>query len=321
MILIVTQEYDSHADLVTEQLDRRGVPYMRFNTAEMATGARLSLDNCAHQMVGTLESGSKSVALDQVTSVWFRRGLLLPENESCTAALEGAVRAAVTLLAGRLQDCFWVNPYWPDQRAHAKPYQLAVAAKVGLDIPRTLITNRPNDAADFCHSCGGEIIYKAAEPYHVKDDQGGIRALYTSKVTQGDLRIYAPGISMVPCVFQECLRKQSEIRVTVVGSKVFAAELIPRHSSVDIRLARHDTSCRPTTIPQEALLQAGKLLRRLGLVFASMDFVKTTDGRFVFLEVNPSGQWYWVEQLTGMPILDAVVELLLNPPEEATISQ
>ena len=52
-------------------------------------------------------------------------------------------------------------------------------------------------------------------------------------------------------------------------------------------------------------------MRRLGIVYGAIDLRRTPDGRHVFLEVNPAGQWLFVEQATGQPIARALARALL----------
>ena len=52
------------------------------------------------------------------------------------------------------------------------------------------------------------------------------------------------------------------------------------------------------------------LVRRLGLHYGTIDMVLTPDGRYVFLEINPNGQYLWIEKQSGLPITEAVCDLL-----------
>lgn len=50
----------------------------------------------------------------------------------------------------------------------------------------------------------------------------------------------------------------------------------------------------------------------MGLCYGAIDMVVTPDERYVFIEINPNGQYLWVEQATGLPISDAICDLLIN---------
>jgi glutathione synthase/RimK-type ligase-like ATP-grasp enzyme len=110
--------------------------------------------------------------------------------------------------------------------------------------------------------------------------------------------------------------KRVELRITVVGDQVFAAEIHSqkaKRTRIDWR--RYDlahTPHYPHTLPDEVRRSCVELVRRLGLCYGAIDMVLTPDGRYVFLEINPNGQFLWIEQLTGMPISDAICDLLAS---------
>jgi hypothetical protein len=54
------------------------------------------------------------------------------------------------------------------------------------------------------------------------------------------------------------------------------------------------------------------MMRDYGIRFAAFDLVVTPNGERVFLEINPAGQFLWIEELTGMPITDAIIDELLG---------
>ncbi|MNZ28723.1 hypothetical protein D3C78_459550 [compost metagenome] len=51
-------------------------------------------------------------------------------------------------------------------------------------------------------------------------------------------------------------------------------------------------------------------MRRLNLRYGAIDFVCDPQGNLWFLEINPNGQWAWIENLTGYPIAEAIVDEL-----------
>jgi len=58
-----------------------------------------------------------------------------------------------------------------------------------------------------------------------------------------------------------------------------------------------------------------RLLKHAGLRYGAIDMRRTPDGRYVFLEVNPAGQWRFVEEVTGQPITAAMASLLTDLDE------
>ncbi len=119
-----------------------------------------------------------------------------------------------------------------------------------------------------------------------------------------------------PVIVQEQIPWRVELRVTVVGDQIFACEIhsqISNHARLDWR--RYDTGATPHLVhelPGEIADRCVALTHRLGLRYGAVDLILTPDGRYVFLEINPNGQWLWIENLTGLPISQAVCDLLLE---------
>jgi glutathione synthase/RimK-type ligase-like ATP-grasp enzyme len=119
--------------------------------------------------------------------------------------------------------------------------------------------------------------------------------------------------------------KRFELRVTVVGEQVFAAEIHSQQTNrtrVDWR--RYDLSHTPHlphALPEHVQVKCVELVRRLGLCYGAIDLILTPDGRYVFLEINPSGQYMWIEERTGLPISEAVANLLVSYERGAPVDQ
>jgi glutathione synthase/RimK-type ligase-like ATP-grasp enzyme len=67
---------------------------------------------------------------------------------------------------------------------------------------------------------------------------------------------------------------------------------------------------RPIELPDEVESKVHELMNTFGLIYGALDFIVTPEGRFVFLEINPAGQYMWVESRTGLPITNALADLL-----------
>jgi glutathione synthase/RimK-type ligase-like ATP-grasp enzyme len=127
---------------------------------------------------------------------------------------------------------------------------------------------------------------------------------------------YAEAIRFGPVIVQEYVAKRVELRVTVVGRAVFAAEIHSQESNharfdwrrYDLGSTRHEVHRLPAVVADRCV----EIVGRLGLRYGAIDLILTPDGRYVFLEVNPTGQWLWIEKATGLPIGDALCDLLLH---------
>jgi hypothetical protein len=313
LILAVTYPGDEHAEPVLRALAARGARTALLDVASFPQRAALTLrcrDGGAQAEV-RLEDGVR-LAADEVAAVWWRR-VRLPELhpevadpahrqfawDECEQAL-GAFWLA-------LEGARWVNPWRADADAHRKPHQLATARALGLAVPRTLVTNDPAAARAFIEELGGpeRVLYK---PFT------GSPALWReARILRPDELELLPALRYAPVIFQEHV-PGCDLRVTVVGERVFACRIDARDTAypLDWRLDVEGSRFEQTHLSPAAEERLVALQRRLGLVYGACDLRETPDGRQVFLEVNPGGQWLFVEHRAGLPITEALAGLLLG---------
>ncbi len=326
MILIVTGDNDPHADYVGEQLRRRGAEVARFDPGQFPAQAEIAVAyGPAGRSACTLRFGGELVALSEVAAVWYRRpNAPVPHPEVrdtvCREYVAEECKRFVYDVWESL-DCRWL-PARPAaiHRAALKGSQLAVAAALGFELPPTLITNSPDQFMEFYRQHNGNIVSKLASPAFGRT-AGKTFSRYTEVVSKRDVG-YARSIRFAPVIFQAYVPKRLEIRVTAVGDRVFAAEIhsqAANHTRHDWR--RYDlgqTLHRPHDLPPSVGEQCVRLVAELGLCYGAIDLVLTPDGRYVFLELNPNGQYLWIEEVTGLPITDAICDLLMADPADRT---
>jgi glutathione synthase/RimK-type ligase-like ATP-grasp enzyme len=198
-------------------------------------------------------------------------------------------------------------------QAQHKASHLRLAGALGFELPPTLITNNPDDFLGFYREHGGRIVSKLVDAAFFRTF-GESLARYTEPVTPRDVA-YTEAVRYVPMIFQAYVPKRVELRITVVGRQVFAAEIhsqASNHTRHDWR--RYDLSETPHAahdLPPDVERRCVQLVARLGLCYGAIDMIVTPDGRYVFIEINPSGQYLWIEQLTGLPITNALCDLLI----------
>lgn len=321
MILIVTHARDPFPVRAIAALTGKGARHVRFDTDTFPQRASVSFRHEPPRS-GTLSLrlAGDHVDLGDVTTVWYRRPSEPTPDPALSQSDRDFVRReslhALNSLWHLLSDRFWVNPFNAGRTAEHKPYQLQVARSLGFDVPKTLITNDPRDLPDFFGSCTDGMIYKSLRPFG-RTEAGGPVALLTNRVDREALTAHLEQVRLAPCIFQEYIRKKCELRVTVIGQRVFTCEI---DSQADQRTKddwRRDLHLRrprqrATSLPLEIERKILALLSSLGLVFGCLDFVVTPDDRLVFLEINPSGQWEWIEHDTGMPLMDCFTDMLIR---------
>ncbi len=174
---------------------------------------------------------------------------------------------------------------------------LTAAKKQGIDIPATIITNRKLQVIDFSR-LHNKIITKAIqEGFDFNREKEGQHHFYLSYTEElNDELIEAMPDTFFPSLFQEKLDKELDIRTFFLDGKCYSMAIFSQlddQTNVDFRKYNKKINNRnvPYQLPELLEEKIGLLMRELQLNTGSMDIIKTKEGRFVFLEVNPVGQY------------------------------
>jgi len=259
------------------------------------------------------------VPLSEVRAAWWRRPQPLAPHPAVTEPDQArfAVNECVEALAGLWHslDAYWINLPRNDQVAHRKLLQLKVASEVGLQIPQTCVTSDPQAAQEFVSQLGpGHTVYKAFSA--TLDLWRETRILRPEEMALIDAVAYAP------VVFQEYVQAACDLRITIVGDRVFPAAIHADRSRypVDFRMDMAGVRIDQASLPGDVEEKLLALTRRLGLVYGAVDMRRCRDGEHVFLEINPAGQWLFVEHATQLPISQALAEHLIAGSNSSTPS-
>ena len=320
-ILIVTHSNDNDSvTRVAETIANRGEHTIRFDTDRYPTDVRLT---AYHGTSGderlTLTSEEGEFDLREVTAIWHRRlnfGADLPAglDRQLRHASLGETSAAAHGMLSSLK-CFRMDHLHHIRHAENKQLQLQVARELGLLTPRTLTTNDPVAVRAFAKSCEGGMVTKMLSSFAIYED-GKELVVFTNPVKPDDLADLS-GLSLCPATFQELLPKALEIRATVVGHRVMSASV---DSQVSARAA-HDwrrdgvrmiQDWRPYQLPNDEEEKILRLMDYFSLNYGAIDIILTPDDQHVFLELNPSGEFFWLERTPGLPVSEAIADVLLG---------
>lgn len=309
MILVVSYPDEEHTAAVVGHLRKGGRDVVQIDLADFPSATSMAAtwsDIDAPRFL--LDQQGRTVDVAGAGAVWWRRVRGFGVDPSIGQEQRRAFAHSETSQAvlGMLDsiDCRWINPREADAAAHHKPYQWTVARQVGLNLPRTLVTTQAAAARDFIGEIGvGKVVFKAflASIQEWRET----RLVEQEDIERLDLVRYAP------VIFQQYVAGV-DLRITVIGDRVFAAEIDARNTSypVDMRMVVGEGNVCAVELPDEITNGLLRLMRRLGLVYGAIDMRRTDDGRYVFLEVNPAGQWLFVEERTGLPIAQALASAL-----------
>jgi glutathione synthase/RimK-type ligase-like ATP-grasp enzyme len=310
VILIISSPDDIHAQAVIRELNNQGIQDVRIlNLSEfpMHMDMRLALrNNTRHDFSLTLADGYR-LPMDAVTAVWWRRpqAFVLPPEMSNPSFRQFAMAEAATAFQGMWQSssALWVNNILRDAAAAHKPWQLVLAQEVGLLIPETLITNNPDEARQFWAKYPGEVVYKAfsASTYAWRE----------TRILKPEEEQLAQSVRYSPVIFQRYVPAVVDLRITVIGSRLFAAEAHSQEGEykIDVRF-NTNIAYKPHQLPADIEQKLLAFMRRLGLEYGAIDMRLTPNGHYVFLEINPAGQFLYVEMNAGLPIAAALAQHL-----------
>jgi RimK-like ATP-grasp domain len=304
-VLIVANPEDLHAQFAQRALAVRNREVHFLHIARFSQTATLSF--CiANPMWAQVVDSDTLMDFDDIEAVWYRRQGRpeLPDDLADSNDQAFALREWGQALDGLLLslDAKFVNPI-SAQRAAVKPRQLILAEACGLRIPATLITSDPAEAEVFIDAYGGRVVHKTmSAPRH--------QFAPTQRWRESD-RSSLPNLVLAPSMFQEEIIGHSDVRATVIGERILAARIESSSDQVDSRLSP-DAPCEPWRLPDDVSESLLETMEALGLVFGTVDLKITHEDDYVFLEVNPQGQFLYIEILTGLPITETLADLLAS---------
>ncbi|MGW1147710.1 ATP-grasp ribosomal peptide maturase [Streptomyces sp. NPDC002454] len=315
-VLVLTRpDLDATADLVIAELNDRGVPVHRADPGDFPNrtefGATLGTGQVAWS--GTWRGQHRGLRMQDVTAVYYRRPRPFALHPGLSAedarwAFDEA-RAGFGGVLASLR-CIWVNHPHNNAVAGTAPVALATALRCGLRVPRTLVTNHADTAREFIRSLPRKAAaYKTlgtTGPFGAGDEPV---AVWTSRVEADDI---TDAVAHTAHLFQEWIDKEHEVRLTAVGSQMFAAEIHAGSPAarIDFRRDYDSLTYRLCHVPAHVARRVRRLMEALGLRYVALDFLVDRDNRdWHLIDVNPGGQFGFVPDLRA-PITQALADVL-----------
>ena len=310
-ILIITHSKDNESSLVMEVLQAQGGKAFRFDTDRFPTDIGLDAYYGHETEQLTLVSEREKLDLREVSAVWYRRMRMGAKKFTSMDSRLRSVQEFRLIIQGAIASlkAFHLDPLLNIRRAENKQLQLQAARELGLEIPRTLMTNNPQTVLEFAQACETGMVAKMLSSFAIcEEGQGDFTDLASKDLDNLDK------LRSCPMVFQENIPKALELRTIVVGKRIFTASIDSQRFGTRQDWRRQKlvqlNAWKPYELPQAVEEKLMKLLQYFGLNYGAIDFILTPDGRHVFLEVNPVGEYSWLERCPGFPISQAIAELL-----------
>lgn len=303
-VAIFTQAEDLHGHLVAERVRSRGHDCHLVATDRLAFAPWLSWESHGGSAIRDVDD--RMVRSEELSAIWWRRVMSPMQVEydldaAARSLVPGEIRAA---LSGAVFSTFtgrWINDPAAELRGDNKLVQLKAAISAGLEVPRTLVSSDHRSIRGFIEAEGGRAVVKVV--------RGTANFSIPARVvTQADLEDDA-ALEACPAMYQEIVPGQVHLRIHVFGGTVIAVRIESPH--LDWRPDLNIPMCH-TKLPANLSRRMVDFVQELGLAMGIIDAKLTDDGRLVFLEINPQGQFAFVEGLTGLPLSDRMAAFLVG---------
>lgn len=298
-ILVITSSIDYTVDYIVDKYQTK-VEFYRFDVDKFA-----EYEIIIGQAEGWIMRCKRwCIRESEIHSIYYRKPRL-PHLDEFESDYRGMIAKDIIALVNGMVDSFkgkvLTKPYIL-RAAENKVYQLLYAKKEGLKIPESFIGNSTGVASCFTerHSIikpitTGKIISKN----HVEIFQ-------TSCFTELN-----EDISLMPVYLQEYVSKKYEVRLTCINNNLFPIR-IDSNDKLDWRKDYAGLKYEIIDCPEHVKKICLKLLDDFGLQYGAFDFIVTDNDEWVFLEVNPNGQWLWLEKLLNLTIAEKIVDYLMT---------
>lgn len=318
-VLILTNKDDITVDFVVRELRRRKINYYRLNTEDIPSVVSINFDinNKEYKLLDKIKN--IEINLLDFDSVYFRRPLIsdlsyiegISESEiyylrsELTFVLEGIYKV--------LREKYWLNNVYNIREAENKIYQLEIAKDIGFNIPRAVISNDIDMLKSIGHTYSNDLIIKPIKSGNIKYGDVG-KAIFTTKINEEQFED-RERIESFPIFMQSNIHKKVDLRCTVVGDEVFVAEIhsqVENESMIDWRKGKKILKHKEHILPNHIKKMCIELTQRLNLNYSAIDMILDENNNYIFLEINPNGQWAWIENRLQFPISKKIVDLLMK---------
>ncbi len=321
-IISITCEKDFHTSAVRNNLQNMGEDLIVLERENYGTKWVFSSLSSPNKFNIYLEMENNVYELNEIGAFWNRCEFSYNSNDKNFSPDSSYINIQKTIHVNSIlkyisESVPSMNKLQSNWIANSKLIQAEVAKSFGLLIPETFQGGSELIADRYLAiNKNNKICIKALEAIHLNLAEKGTYAHYTS-LFKSRPKDELTSLRMCPVILQNFLDKDLEMRITVIDEKVFTASIDTKKASEDAKVDwRHydwanTPFCSfdlPITI-QEKLI---KMNRHLDLVYGAYDLIKTTSGEFYFLEVNPQGQWLWIEDLTGLEISKSIARWLFK---------
>jgi hypothetical protein len=256
----------------------------------------------------------KSIDVRRLAVLWWRRinGVpQIPDSVTDEAARDLIANDCRASLTGILHNEFhgtWISHYEATRRAEVKPIQMNAALKAGFRAPRTLISQDPARIREFCRELDQRVV--------VKTVAGTQKAGLTAAKVSAELLASDAALRLAPAIYQELVEGGRHLRIHVFGERILAALI--SSGDLDWRIRLSHAKVEPYALSEEVKQKLYAVLRTLDLRMGIFDFKLTADDEPIWFEINPQGQFLFVEGMGGLELTNAFTDFISDEVSRAT---
>lgn len=296
MILIQSHSLDESTNDVINELVFLGYKVLRINENTKINLRKINLDIVLFEVDGIVYD------LNEITAFWHRKSTVFFEGHLKTLGLPENVKPKLNAWLNTEMDV--LRNYWfavlENRNKHLGNYELSTpnklrfleeATKLGLSVPATLITSCKDELLNF-KAEHKNIITKPIQDVFTIKHEGYFYTSYTNEVT--DLDISQIENTFFPALFQQKIEKKYELRVFYLAGECYAMVIFSQNNEaakLDFRVGYKNSREVPYQLPREIIGKIHHLMQKLTLNTGSIDLIVTPQNEYVFLEINPVGQF------------------------------
>lgn len=309
-ILLISNRLDFSSDYLITKILERELTYIRINSEDVSNWRIKYTSGSPNKFCPRFDFEDQTFDLSKLKGVYFRKAPTVYDVFESSDFQEFLTREAREFFEGIYigLEANWVNDMFGTYRAERKLFQLKKAHSLGFTLPQTLVTNDPVAINRFV-STGNRIIKPISNGF-VRSSTG-MSAIFTNAISS-DTCISTEGITELPVYLQQRIDADCDVRVTVIGENVFPVAIHKVDSiQVDWRRPNIKKVYSSMELPKRIARMCVQLTQTLGLKYAAIDLMQRAN-EYVFLEINPAGEWVWLEVELGIPISRHIINELIN---------
>ena len=313
MLFILTNSGDVTASFLIPELEKARIPFLRLDTDRLISRTSLSY------RTGTpaLKVDDQWFGADEITNIWYRRpeALKTPQFDDSP---EGKYALSewtefIECFFAHVPRARWMNHPAFNAGASRKLEQLTAARGLGFLVPDTLVTQEPSDLKAFYEKHEGKVIVKPISNGYVERPANQHDSLiYTNRVLDEHMEDLT-NLSVCPALFQQFIQKAYDVRITTVDAETHAVALYAADKAgaqrCDVRRNNmSDVTYKVIGLPENVKQGIRNLMKNYNLRFSAIDMAVTDRGEWYYFEVNPNGQWAWLDQSAGTKISESFIK-------------